>query len=351
MRLSAEQVGQNLSRRLLPAYLVCGNEPLQHGETRDEIRQACGVAGYTTRELFDVEPGFNWEHFELASQSLSLFSEKRILELRFGAGLPDKKAVQYLQRYLERLPENTILLTTCGKLAKTTPNTAWFKTLERLGGVVQVHPLQRSRFLSWLDARAKSRGVTLERQALAVLAGRVEGNMLAAAQEVDKLRVLYGSAPLDMQMVEEVVLDSAHFNVFDLVDGALAGQAVRISRVLRSIREEGLAYPLVLWALARELRLLASMRYDLDQGTGWALVYRNHQIWESRQGLFDAALRRLDHDQVQVLVARCVLVDRVGKGLSRGDVWNELLQLCLAVAGYTVLSPPGWLERSSCPVK
>ncbi|RUM53260.1 MAG: DNA polymerase III subunit delta [Methylococcus sp.] len=343
MRLSAEQIGRNLGRRLLPVYLVCGDEPLQHGETRDAIRQACKVAGYSTRELFDVEPGFHWENFEFASQSLSLFSEKRILELRFGANLPDKKAAQYLQRYLERLPGETILLASCGKLAKTTPNTAWFKTLDRLGAVVQVHPLQRQRFLGWLDARAKSREVTLERQALAVLAGRVEGNMLAAAQEIDKLRVLYGSARLDVQTVEEVVLDSAHFNVFDLVDGVLAGKAARISRVLCSIREEGLAYPLVLWALARELRLLASMRYDLDRGTSRALTYRNHRVWESRQGLFDAALRRLDHDQIQVLVARCVLIDRVGKGLFRGDVWNELLQLCLAIAGCSVLSSPdGW---------
>lgn len=345
MRLSAKQIGQNLGRRLMPVYLVCGDEPLQHGETRDAIRQACRVAGYLIRELFDVEPGFKWENFELASQSLSLFSEKRILELRFGASLPDKKAAQYLQRYLERLPGETILLASCAKLAKTTPNTAWFKSLERLGAVVQVHPLQRPHFLSWLDARAKSCGVTLERQALAVLAGRVEGNMLAAAQEIDKLRVLYGSAPLNMQTVEDVVLDSAHFNVFDLVDGALAGNAVRISRVLRSIRKEGLAYPLVLWALARELRLLASMRYDLDRGRGRAQVYRSHRVWESRQGLFDAALRRLDHDQIQVLVARCVLVDRVGKGLSRGDIWNELLQLCLAIAGCTVLSSSdGWNE-------
>ncbi|MGR9107554.1 MAG: DNA polymerase III subunit delta [Gammaproteobacteria bacterium] len=333
MRLSAEQLGTAIAKRFFPVYLVCGDEPLQYTEALDSIRAICKGAGYAEREVFDVEAGFSWERFDVAARTLGLFSQKRLLELRFGSGLPDKKTETHLANYLNRLPADVVLLLSCGKLAKTSAKAPWFEALDRAGLIVQVWPVQRNKFLSWLESRAKVRGLVLDARALRVLAGRVEGNLLAAAQEIEKLYVLYGSSPLDADAVREVVGDSAHYDVFDLADAALAGQTGRCYRILGSVRAEGIAPQIVLWAFARELRMLAKMRFELARGASRANLFRDHRIWENRKPLVDAALSRLGLHEVQDLLGRCAEIDLIGKGLADGDVWEHLWLLSLAIAG------------------
>lgn len=334
MRVTVEQIGSELEKRQFPVYLICGDEPLQHGEAADAIRLAFKNLGFADREVFDVEVGFNWGRFEMAARSLPLFSQKRLLELRFGSGLPDKNAVKCLLDYTERPPDDTVLLVSCGKLSKSTTKAAWFQTLDRLGAVIQVRLLLRNKLLVWLDARMKTRGVRMDQPALKALAIRVEGNMLAAAQEIDKLYVLYGSSQLDSAKVNDVVVNSAHYDVFDLVDCTLAGKMARSHRILNTLRLEGLAAQVVLWALSRELRVLAKIRFDLDRGAARAVVFRNQRIWDSRKPLMDAALRRLETKQIHEFVKHCAYIDQVGKGLSKkGDVWDELWFLCLSIAG------------------
>ena len=337
MQVPAEHIEGSLQTRIYPVYLVCGDEPLQHAESLDAIRAACKAAGYTNREVFDVEAGFNWGAFEIAARSLSLFAEKRLLDLRFSTGLPDKAADIRLVEYLERVPADTVLLVSCGKLAKTTAKSAWFRALDRSGGIVQVWPLKRNRFLPWLDTRARCRGLVMDQAALRLLASRVEGNLLAAAQEVDKLFVVYGSAALNVDQVREAVVDSAHYDVFDLVDSALAGDGARCYRILSSMRAEGLAPQIVLWALARELRMLSGMRYDLERGIDRSTLYKQHRIWENRKALIDSALRRLGLSQLQAYARRCAGIDLAGKGLSARGVWEDLLLLSLALAGNSPL--------------
>jgi DNA polymerase-3 subunit delta len=339
MRLGAEQIRSELAKRLFPVYLVCGDEPLQHGETLDSIRTACKQSGFANREIFDVESGFSWDRFEITARTLTLFSDKKLLELRFGSGLPEKSAETHLVNYLQRLPADTVLLLSCGKLAKTTGKTAWFQALDRVGVIVQVWPLQPNKMLSWIESRSKARGVRLDQPALRLLASRVEGNMLAAAQEIDKLYVLYGSSRLDAASVREVVADSAHFDVFDLVDSALAGQAARSVRILASIRGEGIAPQIILWAFARELRMLAKMRFELDRGGDRPSLFGSYKIWESRRPLVDAALRRLGLTEIQEFLSRCAAIDLVGKGLAQGDVWEDLLGLSLSIAGINPFFP------------
>ncbi len=339
MRLSADQIGSGLQKKLFPVFLVCGDEPLQHAEALDAIRSACRTTGYSNREIFDVGAGFRWDRFEVAARSLSLFPEKRVLELRFGQELPDQQAVMGLKNYLQRMAGDTVLLVSCGKLAKTTAKSAWFQAIDRAGVVIQARPLERNRFLSWLESRVKARGVVLEPPALKVLASRVEGNLLAAAQEIEKLYVLHGSAPLDAGTVGNIVADSAHYDVFDLVDSALAGQPARSYRILTSIRGEGIAPQIVLWAFTRELRTLAKMRFDLDRGGVRSSLFSNYRIWESRKPLIDAALRRLGFIQIQEFIRRCASIDLVGKGLATGDVWEELLFLSLLIAGPAPMIP------------
>ncbi|MGH8557047.1 MAG: DNA polymerase III subunit delta [Methylococcales bacterium] len=340
MKLAAEQIGGGIEKRLFPVYLVCGDEPLQHGEALDAIRAFCKKSGYSDREVFDIETGFSWDRFEVATRSSGLFSEKKLLELRFGSGLPDKNAETCLLNYAERAPRDTVLLISCGKLAKTTAKSAsWFRALDRVGLIVQVWPLQRNKLLSWLESRMKARGVRMDKPALRLLASRVEGNLLAAAQEIDKLYVLYGSSRIDANTVQEVVADSAHYDVFDLVDSTLAGQPARSDRILSSIRGEGIASQIVLWAFARELRMLARIRFDLDRGGDRSDLYRNYSIWESRRPLIDAALGRLEITRIQDFLRRCATIDLLGKGLEKGDVWEELLFLSLSIAGNSPLNP------------
>ncbi|MGH8547356.1 MAG: DNA polymerase III subunit delta [Methylococcales bacterium] len=339
MRLNAEQIGTGLSKLLFRVYLVCGDEPLQHGEALDLIRMACRKSGFANREIFDVEAGFSWDRFEITARTSSLFSDKKILELRFGSGLPDKKAETPLLNYLERVPRDAVLVLSCGKLAKTTAKSAWFQALDRVGLIVQVWPLQPNKVLSWLESRMKTRGVNLDKPAVRLLASRVEGNLLAAAQEIDKLYVLYGSSRLDVATVQEVVADSAHFDVFDLVDSTLAGESARSVRILTSIRGEGIAPQVVLWAFARDLRMLATMRFDLDRGSDRSILFRSHKIWESRRPLLDAALRRLRYPEIQEFLRRCAEIDLVGKGLAKGDVWEDLLLLSVSIAGSSPFNP------------
>jgi DNA polymerase III subunit delta len=331
MKLSAGQIGS--AKKLFPVYLVCGDEPLQYAEAVDSIRAACRTAGYSNREVFDVEAGFRWDVFEIAARSRSLFSEKRLLELRFGQDLPDQPAAARLVDYLQRVAADTVLLVTCGKLAKATAKSTWFQTVERAGAVIQVRPLERSRFLSWLEARTKARGVVLAPPALQLLASRVEGNMLAAAQEIEKLYVLHGAEPLDAATVGDTVADSAHYDVFHLVDSALAGQPARSYRILSSLRSEAIAPQIVLWAFTRELRTLAKMRFDLERGEARASVFSTYRIWETRRPLIDAALRRFGVTQIQEFIRRCASIDLVGKGLAPGDVWDDLLLLSMSIAG------------------
>ncbi|MCI0667416.1 MAG: DNA polymerase III subunit delta, partial [Methylococcaceae bacterium] len=339
MRLGAEQIGAGLEKRLFPAYLVCGDEPLQHREALDSIRTACRKSGFSNREVFDAEASFRWDRFEVAARTLSLFSEKKLLELRFGPGLPDKSAESHLVDHLRRVSEDTVLVLSCGKLAKETAKSAWFQAFDRVGVIIQVWPLQPNKMLSWLESRMKARGVRMDRPALRILANRVEGNMLAAAQEIDKLYVLYGSSQLDAAMVQEAVADSAHFDVFDLVDSTLAGQPARSVHILTRLHGEGIAPQIVLWAFARDLRMLAKIRFDLDRGGDRSKLSGSYGIRPSRRNLIDAALGRLELAQIQEFLRRCAAIDLLGKGLAKGDVWEDLLLLSLSIAGISPLDP------------
>lgn len=335
MRLNAEQIRGILEKRLFPVYLVCGEEPLQHGEALDSIRSIVKQSNFAIRETFDAETGIHWDRFDVAARNLSLFSEKKLLELRFGSDLPDKNAETHLLNYLKDPPGDTVLVISCGKLTNATPRSAWFQAVDRMGLIVQVWPLKPNQMLGWLGSRTKARGVCMDHAALRLLASRVEGNLLAAAQEIDKLFVLYGSLPIDAATVQAVVADSAHYDVFDLVDSTLAGQAARSHRILSSLRGEGTAPQVIIWAFARELRTLAKLRFDLDRGGDRSKLFKSCKIWESRRPLVDAALKRLTLSRIQEFLRCCAMIDLLGKGLARGDVWEELRVLNLSIAGST----------------
>lgn len=332
-QLRPDQLAGQLRRALAPVYFIHGDETLLVNECADAVRAAVRAQGFADRQVFSVEAGFDWNSLRSACDSLSLFSEKRLLELRLPGGKPGKEGGAALRDYAERPADDTVLLIVSGKLEPAARNSKWVQSLDKAGVCVTVWPVEAAQLPAWIERRMRARGMQAERDALALLAERVEGNLLAAAQEIEKLYLLNGPGAVDLDTVTELVVDSARYDVFGLVDSALAGDAVHVQRVLAGLRAEGIDPVLVLWALAREIRALAAMATELETGMAAARVLASHRVWEKRKPVIGRALQRVPAHQWRDWLQRCAGIDRVIKGRATGSSWDELLQLSLDLAG------------------
>ncbi len=335
MRIRPEQLNAALQKGLAPVYLVSGDEPLQLGEMADAVRKAARQAGFETREVFSADTGFEWNELTVSADSLSIFADKKIIDLRLPSGTPGTEGSKALVAYCERLPEDTLLLITAGKLASASLKTRWFEALDKAGCVVQVWPLEGQDLIRWLQQRMQNRGLQAETEGLRTLAARVEGNLLAAAQEIEKLYVLYGAGNLSNQQILDVVADSSRFDVFKLMDSVLAASVNRVFRVLSGLQAEGIAAPVVLWALTREARLLSKIKLALSQGQNRELVFKNNQVWDKRKQLVSEAISRLNDSDLNRILVLSAKADRQIKGQQQGDPWETLLAVCLMFASPT----------------
>ena len=333
MKLGLAQLPRQLQGGLAPLYLVCGDEPLLVQEACDLVRGAARAQGCSERVVMHAEAGFDWHGLLQEAGGLSLFAERRLLELRLPTGRPGEAGGKVLQAYAERPPPDTTLLVVSGRVEAAARRSRWFKALEQAGVVVQVWPLGPRELPAWIARRLRDAGLSPRQEAVQLLAERVEGNLLAASQEIEKLRMLHGQGPVTAEAVMAAVADSARFDAFVLVDAALAGDARRTARVLAGLRREGTEPLLVLWALVRELRALALMAGDLEGGARLEQVLARHRVWDKRKPLVGRALQRHDRGRWQQLLRRAAAVERLAKGRAPGNVWDELLQLSLAVAG------------------
>lgn len=291
------------------------------------MRAAARSAGYSEREVYFVETGFDWGQLTAASASLSLFADKRLVELRLPGGKPGVAGAQALKTWAENPPPDTVLLVLS---AKPERNAAWVKALDAAGVHVPCLPLDAARLPGWIRQRMRSRGLEPDAAAVELLAGRVEGNLLAAAQEIDKLVLLAGSGPVDAATVQATVADSARFDIFQCVDAALAGEGRRAVRIADGLAAEGAAVPLLLWALARELRQLAGLAAQRARGVPeGALLGR---VWDKRRGLIGQALRRHNAHGWQRLLLKTARLDRIAKGAAPGRPWEELINLLVEIA-------------------
>jgi DNA polymerase-3 subunit delta len=336
-QLRADQLARQLAGGLSPVYFIHGDEPLLVGECADAVRSAARQQGFSDRQVFSADSGFDWNRLAAASDSLSLFSERRILELRLPTGKPGRDGAKALCAYAGRLPDDTVLLVISAKLEAAARRSKWVQALDRAGVSVPVWPVETADLPAWIDRRMRGHNMLASRDALQLIADRVEGNLLAAAQEIEKLYLLQGPGPLDLDSVVELVADSARFDIFTLVDAALAGDAVYAQRVLTGLRAEGVEPVLVLWALSREIRALASMARAVKGGMPLGRVLAERRVWEKRKPLIGGVLQRIRGRQWWLLLQRCALLDRVIKGRAPGSAWDELLQLTLRIAGVTSL--------------
>ncbi|MGW8228419.1 MAG: DNA polymerase III subunit delta, partial [Gammaproteobacteria bacterium] len=262
-------------------------------------------------------------------------------ELRIPGGKPGDTGSKALQRYCANPPADTVLLIVAGKLDKAQQNTKWFKVLEQTGVVVQVWPVEADKLPQWINERMRLRDMQPTPEALAMLADRVEGNLLAADQELEKLRLLTGGGKVDAEQVAAAVSDSARFDVFSLVDTALLGDPARAVRILYGLQAEGVEPVLVLWALAREIRSLSGMSRALQQGQAIGQVLTQYRVWDKRKRPVQAALQRYPLKRWQGLLWQVGEIERVIKGQATGKPWDELLQLTLKVAGAPLFRAAG----------
>jgi len=340
MRLRTEQLQEHLSQgRLAPVYLISGDEPLLAQEAADLLRSTARDQGFSDRELLHADPGFDWNVVLTEASSLSLFASKKIIELRIPNGKPGDKGSRVLQEYAANPSPDNLLLVVTPKLDGSATRSKWVKSIESCGVFVQVWPVPPSQLPAWIARRLKDAGIRASRQAVDILADRVEGNLLAAVQEIEKLKLLLPDGDVDATTMSTVVADSARYNVFALVDKALEGDAQGACRHLRGLRDEGSEATVILWALARELRTLIKARERLEEGDHMDWVLKKLGVWEKRKRPVKMVLKRLSLNQLKLMLRLAGGIDRAIKGMRRANPWDDLNTLILMFCGSPVLTP------------
>ncbi|WP_456379322.1 DNA polymerase III subunit delta [Thiolapillus sp.] len=335
MRLRLEQLQSHLADNLAPVYVVTGDEPLQQGEAADAIRTAARRAGYLSREILEADARFDWNRLREQASALSLFAEQKIIDLRLPSGKPGATGSKALVEYCNHLPPDTLLLVSLPKLPLTSK---WMKALEQAGVIIQIWPVDERQLPRWVQQRMRLAGLQEEPGVAEMLAELTEGNLLAARQEIDKLALLFGKEKITQEQAASAISDSSRFDVYSLVDAALAGKTKRCIHIISGLAGEGIPPPVVLWALAREVRALNAMAQDVAAGASVQQALGRARVWKSRIPLVSAGLKRLRARQWAELLQQCQLADATIKGAMPGDPWLLLEQITLGIAG---LPAPG----------
>lgn len=338
MRLERDQLPPQLARALAPIYLIAGDEPLLVDECVAAIAATALKQGYE-RHRRQVESGFDWAGLVADLHAPSLFSPRALYELRLPTGKPGDAGGKLLAQIAHKPPAETVLVVIAGKLDKTTQEAAWVKAITAAGVFVPVWPLERARLPAWIEARLRAAGVKAEAGVAEALAFHMEGNLLACAQEIDKLALLFGSAPVTPAAVAECLSDNSRFSVYHWVDSCLAGDAGDMLRKFARVRGDGSDAALMLWALVRELRQLSAIALRVARGEAPAAAMQAARVWGQRQPIVARALKRLTWRSCAQLLTRAAAVERVVKGQAPGDRWHALELLALACCGAGAQAP------------
>jgi DNA polymerase-3 subunit delta len=328
MRLRPEQLPRHLEQALLPVYLVSGEEPLLLQECCDQLRLAARRAGCSERDIIEAGRGSeHWDQLLASAASLSLFAERKLIELRLPSGKPGSEGSKALCQYLAQDPGDNILLIVAGKIDRQSSNSKWFKAIDAAGAVLQVWPVGARELPRWLEQRVAAAGMAIDRDALQLLCERVEGNLLAAVQEVEKLKLLAQDGNITVESIAASVSDNARYNVFALADSALRGETRASLRMLHGLRGEGTEAITALWALEKDIRLLCAAGVDRDRGQNPQQALTARGVWKSRLPAMQAALSRHDSRSLGALLQQALTVDGSIKGYAGGRPWDQLESL------------------------
>jgi DNA polymerase III subunit delta len=327
MKIKPEQLQSQLRNNLAPVYLVGGEELLLVQESCDLIHKAAEALGFNEHIRLQLDSGFDWQNFYNIAYTSSLFNEKTLLKLTLSGNKIKEDDSKILENYAKNPPSNKILLIVIEKLDAATQKTLWYKALEQIGVVVQIWPINKN-LTSWISQRMKQNDITADPEAIKILTGYVENNLLAAAQEIEKLRLIYGNCHLTTEQIIAAIADNARFNIYDLVDNALLGNSCKTLRILKTLKQEKAEPVLILWTLVKELRALSTIIQTLEQSKNIDNALQQHHVWESRKPYFKSALLRKNLKNVYNLIRLCARLDRVIKGAETGNIWSELTQTC-----------------------
>ncbi|RFB70747.1 MULTISPECIES: DNA polymerase III subunit delta [unclassified Herbaspirillum] len=339
MQLRLDALDTHLTKSLSALYVIASDEHLLALEAVDKIRKSARANGYTERDVLVVERSFKWGELLAANQSQSLFGDKKLIELRIPTGKPGKDGGQALQEYAANLNPDNLTIISLPKLDWATAKAAWVGTLQQAGVYIDIPLVERAHLPGWISNRLAAQQQSADRQCVDFIADRVEGNLLAAHQEIQKLGLLYPTGKLTFEQVHDAVLNVARYDVFKLNEAMLSGDAARLMRMMDGLKGEGEALPLVLWAVAEEVRTLLKLKSGVAQGKQLGMLLKEYRIWGAREKLMDPALRRISLATLQTALQEAAQIDKMVKGLRAkafsGDAWDALSQLGLKVArGY-----------------
>jgi len=338
MQIRPDQLHAHLEKQLAPLYVVHGDEPLLTIEAGDAIRAAARAQGYDEREVLVTGPGFRWDTLALACGNMSLFGGNKLVDLRIPNGKPGRDGGEALQRYCEKLSDGVVTLVTLPQLDWQAKKAAWFVTLNNAGMMLELNAPNLRQLPDWIAGRLARQSQSAEREALEFIAVQVEGNLLAAHQEIQKLGLLYPTGMMTLAQVQEAVLDVSRYDIDKLRAALLEGDAGRCARLLEGLRAEDTAPPLVLWALAQETRTLAQLRAQIDQGASFDTACAGARIYGPRQTPYRMATQRCSTPLLRTALMQAARIDRMIKGLARGDLWDEFLQLALRLAKAPIIA-------------
>ena len=336
MQLRHDALDAHVGKTLAPLYVITSDEHLLALEAADKIRRAARAQGYSERDVLSVERNFKWGELLAANQAMSLFGDKKLIELRIPSGKPGKDGGAALQAYARDLSPDNLTLITLPKLDWQTQKAAWVAALQQAAVYIDIPSIERNALPGWIAQRLAAQGQSAERASLDFIADRVEGNLLAAHQEIQKLGLLHEPGKLAHQQVQDAVLNVARYDVFKLSEAMLAGDTARLIRMLEGLKGEGEALPLVLWAVSEEIRTLLKLKAGMAQGRPLPALLKENRIWGPRERLMEPALRRIALPVLEAALQQAAQVDRMVKGLRAkafaGDQWDAMLQLALKVA-------------------
>ena len=332
MKIRLNQLSSHLKNSLAPCYLVTGDEHLLVAEAVDEIREAARARGFGMRELHVATTGFDWGQLTASAGNLSLFAEQRIVELRLPTGKPGRSGGQAIVDLVAQAGPELLFIVTGPKLDGSTAKSKWVKEIEKNGVSLPIWPVELRELPGWIANRMRKAGLQPDRDAVAMIADRVEGNLLAASQEIEKLRLLLGEGKVTVADVTDAVARSSRYDVYKLADAAMAGDAARAIRILGGLKEEGVEPVIVMWALTRELRTLAMLDDAMRQGRDLGSTMQSLRIWNNRQGLVRSCVGRHQQGAFHRLLKASGRADAAAKGQRFGDPWQMAADIVIGMA-------------------
>lgn len=338
MKISPDNLSKSLLKELLPCYLISGDEPLLIQESLDLIRSTAEKEGFTSRDLYDQTQSLDWNEIINSCKSLSLFSEKKIIEIRLNSLRLGRDGSKSIIELIEEINDEVMVIISAPKLDKTATSTKWLQLIQKKGGFVQIWPLKDREIINWLRSRMRLVDLNANQQVIEMMSERVEGNLLAASQAIKKLQLYLGRGDVNETDIQRVVSDHSRYDVYQLVDSILKGNIKLGLKILHVVRREGTDAVVVIWAFIRELRVLSRIAKSVEVGSTLNQAIQTHRVWNSRKNIVASCVKRHKAKNFYNMIKSCTNADSVAKGQAYGNKWQLIRNIMLELSSDNLAS-------------